>query len=308
MPKRNISKDSLEDEAYLDSLESSPAIYATIDSFKTITPSRSTDDVTYCAMNPVTISPSRLAQNQTYRKTSKDQNEGRHICRKTKEFPGFREQNRERKRTFGFQFLVLLAVSVIFISIIAFLGVTMATERMDSSEDIDLAEVQKVLEILKAENKEEKTVREKVDETWNEFAGEPTYRNELPDNIYEIEEDAETIEIDCCKSIRISSTASTKLFYPFLLGEYKMEKRESKKPIYVKAGQRTLYLSQPVSHSRVLGYSWGVSQTPEAKWGYVRSNKASACPAMEGQWMVYDRKINKWTKDITLSVKCGPVI
>ena len=112
----------------------------------------------------------------------------------------------------------------------------------------------------------------------------------------------------CCKSIRISSQGLAKTLYPFLPGEYKMVNTDSLNPIFVKKGRRQLFLSKPVSESNILGYSWGVSQAPEAKWGYVRSTKSSACPDMAGMWKVYDRISNRWTRDLTLTVTCGPGI
>ena len=197
----------------------------------------------------------------------------------------------------------------------------MATRNMDTSGNIDLAEVQKVIEFMKksavADINKEENKREEFDESWvvdqnhlHEVNRKPTYNNKriISNSIHYIEEDAEIIEMVCCKSIRISSRDRTKILYQFLLGEYKMVEREFMKPIYVKEGNRKLYLSQPVSQSRILGYSWGVSHTPEAKWGYVRSSKASACPDMAGQWKVYDKNMKRWSRDLTLSVTCGPGI
>ena len=121
-----------------------------------------------------------------------------------------------------------------------------------------------------------------------------------------LEEDAEIIQISCCKSLKISSRGKTKKLYAFLLGEYNLVAGTHTKPIYKKTGLMHLYLFQPVPSRAGVVYSWGVSHTPEARWGYVRSGRAAACPGMAGQWKVYDENSKRWTRDMTLFVKCKP--
>ena len=124
--------------------------------------------------------------------------------------------------------------------------------------------------------------------------------------IVHLEEDAEMIKIPCCSSLKITSKGRTKLLYRFLLGEYRLVSGKNTKAMYKKRGQNQLYISRPKSHSARLLYSWGVSHTPEAKWGYIRSGKTAPCPDMAGEWMVYLRSSKRWTRDTTLSVKCKP--
>ena len=106
----------------------------------------------------------------------------------------------------------------------------------------------------------------------------------------------------CCKSIKISSSGRTRHLYPFILGDYKITERKSNTPIYNK---QDLFLFKPARESSLHSYSWGVSRSPLARWGYIRSSLAGGCPDMGGRWKVYDGKMNRWAKDITLVVKCN---
>ena len=196
----------------------------------------------------------------------------------------------------------------------------MTSKGIRDTQKIDYEDVQRILEIIKekvAENNAERYKNEEIDESWitdqnilHTVIGKPedNRRQSVSTKIHTLEEDVEIIQMACCKSIRISSQGLAKTFYPFLPGEYKMVSTDSLNPIFVKKGRRQLFLSKPVSESNILGYSWGVSQAPEAKWGYVRSTKSSACPDMAGMWKVYDRISNRWTRDLTLTVTCGPGI
>jgi hypothetical protein len=196
------------------------------------------------------------------------------------------------------------------------LGVYVVTSKgIRDTQKIDYEDVQKFLEIIKekvAENNAERYKNEEIDESWvtnqnilHTVIGKPEDNQR---KIHTLEQDVEIIQMICCKSITISSQGRTKTLYPFLPGEYKMMSTDSLNPIFVKKGSRKLFLSKPVSESNIVGYSWGVSQAPEAKWGYVRSTKSSACPDMAGMWKVYDRISNMWTRDLTLTVTCGPGI
>ena len=100
------------------------------------------------------------------------------------------------------------------------------------------------------------------------------------------------------------STAKVANAYPSFLGKYRKTNIPFNRPIYAKDSLPVRYLSQPQSDKQVLGYSWGVSQTPEAKWGYIRSSKASTCPTMAGKWKVFDKRSRRWLVDNTLKVVC----
>jgi hypothetical protein len=176
-----------------------------------------------------------------------------------------------------------------------------AARNMQNSGQI--SKVGKVLEFIKkiaiAKKNEEDHKQEDIDESW---VTEET-------NIYDIEEQFTKIEtLSCCKSVWISSNASTEFLHPFLLGEYTMVEKKLHKPIYVKKGNQKLYISQPISHNPMLSYNWSVSHLPNAKWGYMGSSKNSACPDTAGPWQIYDKDLRKWTRDLKVSVTCGPVI
>ena len=111
--------------------------------------------------------------------------------------------------------------------------------------------------------------------------------------------------IVCCKSIRISSKNKRQMIHPFLVGEFILMEKEFFKPIYVKKGKRSLYISQPVAANPLLGYSWGVGHSPGAVWGYMSSSKSSACPHMAGPWQVWQKERKSCTRDLTVIVTCG---
>ena len=126
---------------------------------------------------------------------------------------------------------------------------------------------------------------------------------------HHIEEVSEIEElIVCCKSIRISSKNKRQMIHPFLVGKFILMEKEFFKPIYVKKGKRSLYISQPVSDHPLLGYSWGVGHSPGAVWGYMSSSKNTACPDMAGPWQFWQKKRKGWTRDLTVTVTCGPEI
>ena len=99
----------------------------------------------------------------------------------------------------------------------------------------------------------------------------------------EEEEDSESI---CCDHIRISSEGKVRAMYPHILGDYQYYD-----PLYyIKPGStKPLYLTQPKATGHVWGYTWGVTLSLEARWGYIRSGYSAPCPTMAGQWKVYDK-------------------
>ena len=111
-------------------------------------------------------------------------------------------------------------------------------------------------------------------------------------------EDVELIKIACCTTLTITSKTKTRLYYPFILGNYSLVPLD-RKTVYKKIGEKPQYLSRPVA-----GYSWGVSSMPGARWGYVRSSKAAPCPHMAGHWLVYHRGIKRWVRDWSFTVQC----
>ena len=122
----------------------------------------------------------------------------------------------------------------------------------------------------------------------------------------ETAEDSEIVDWNniCCKSIKISSSGRARHLYPSIMGDYRMVGKKSKTPIYINTGDR-IFLYKPERENRTLGYSWGVSHSPLARWGFIKSTLAGGCPDMGGGWRVYDRKMRRWAKDITMIVKCN---
>ena len=179
----------------------------------------------------------------------------------------------------------------------------MAIRKLENKSKINVADVGKVLQIIKSNSKSNKGdgIREKEETTAKKPIKEmdvsyfTTYRSF-------VEEDAE--QVPCCDNIKISSKEKVMEMYPFLLGDYKQIESKSNRNLYSKSGKQQLYLSLPKSAGQVRGYTWGVSQSPEAKWGYIRSSKGSSCPTMAGQWKVFDRNTKKWVVDNTLQVVC----
>ena len=122
----------------------------------------------------------------------------------------------------------------------------------------------------------------------------------------DVTQDTEIVDWNniCCKSIKISSSGRARHLYPSIMGDFKMVGRSSKTPIYIKPGER-IFLYKPERENHTLGYSWGVSHSPLARWGFIKSTLAGGCPDMGGGWRVYDRKMRRWAKDITMVIKCN---
>jgi len=187
---------------------------------------------------------------------------------------------------------LLLFVAAVLLFILLVTGITVATKRIGKSTKIDIVEV---IEILKSKQTESPKVADTTTKR-------PFFKD-IPDR-NEVETVTEEVEMICCKVVRVQSTAKVAQVYPSILGEYRKTKMPSDRPIYAKLGSPMRYLSQPQSDKHVLGYSWGVSQTPQAKWGYIRSSKAGPCPTMAGKWKVFDKETKRWLVDKTLKIVC----
>ena len=126
------------------------------------------------------------------------------------------------------------------------------------------------------------------------------------DSETEFHEDVERVKIDCCDVVEVYGGQKLKKMYPTIIGVYRKTKIPSFRPTYVKITPPTVYISQPEVHknSPVLGYSWGLSKSPQAKWGYIRSTRTGACPTMAGRWKIYNKISQRWEEDDRLRVRC----
>ena len=113
----------------------------------------------------------------------------------------------------------------------------------------------------------------------------------------EKEEDFETI---CCAHIKISSTGKVQAMYPFILGDYMYINSST----YIKQVGKLLYLTKPEPTALIWGYTWGVSLSAKAKWGYIRSGYNAPCPTIAGMWTVFDKITRRWVVDTTLHLEC----
>ena len=77
---------------------------------------------------------------------------------------------------------------------------------------------------------------------------------------------------------------------------------KSEVPVYKKTGQE-MYLYKP-SETPGKKYSWTVSHSPNMSWGYLEGGLNGDCPDMVPLWRVFDININRWTKDVTITVLC----
>ena len=75
----------------------------------------------------------------------------------------------------------------------------------------------------------------------------------------------------------------------------------------MKIGQPEMFLIQPETTGYTWAYTWGVSSSMEAKWGYIRSTRAKPCPTWTGMWMVFDKNSKTFVVDDTLQVECDAV-
>ena len=118
----------------------------------------------------------------------------------------------------------------------------------------------------------------------------------------EIEDEIETT---CCGQLIISSYGEVREMYPFILGIYKQRETQHPANLFLKTGTPAMFLIQPETTNLVWGYTWGVSRSPEAKWGYIRSASNAVCPTMAGKWKVFDKNSQRWVMDQTLKVECS---
>ena len=119
-------------------------------------------------------------------------------------------------------------------------------------------------------------------------------------------EDVERVKINCCDVIKVSGGQKLKEMYPAITGVYRKTTIPSFRPTYIKITPPTVYISQPEvqKNSPVVGYSWGLSKAPQAKWGYIRSTKTGACPTMAGRWKIYNKISRRWEEDKRLRLRC----
>ena len=73
----------------------------------------------------------------------------------------------------------------------------------------------------------------------------------------------------------------------------------------MKIGKPKLFLMQPEAPGITWAYSWGVTKSMEARWGYIRRAKAKPCPTWAGGWMVFDKNARTFVVDETLQVECS---
>ena len=129
------------------------------------------------------------------------------------------------------------------------------------------------------------------------------FSSDLPD--YDDDDEPPVVEEggvdgDCCGHVTISSEGLAQSLYPYILGDYKHIGHNT----YIKPSTRPVYLNQPPYSGRS-GYSWGVSQSQGARWGYIRSGYTSPCPTRAGVWKVFNRYTKTWVLDNTLQVLCS---
>ena len=167
----------------------------------------------------------------------------------------------------------------------------MVTKRIVQSNKIDIVDVLKILRNKQIQGTKEQTT--KTVEFFNDIF------HPVTENI-----DSDKVDTVCCEFVSITSSDTLANLYPNILGEYRKTYQGTFQPIYAKYSNTVQYLSQPKSDSDVLDYSWGVSPTPEAKWGYISSSKSAPCPTMAGQWKVFHKDTKRWVVDKTIKVIC----
>ena len=191
----------------------------------------------------------------------------------------------------------------------------MVSKKFGKTTKIDIVEV---IEILKSKQTEKPkkedttTTTTKRPKTKNfpatkndveTFITKRTFPKDIPHR-KKVDTATKEVDVTCCRIVNIISRGLVSQVYPTIMGEYRRTKMPSDRPIYAKMGSPMRYLSQPQSDQQVLGYSWGVSQTPKAKWGYIRSSKAGPCPTLAGKWKVFDKNSKRWLEDTTLQIVC----
>jgi len=205
------------------------------------------------------------------------------------------------------RFLLFVAATLLIVLVVT--GITVVSKKMGKTTKIDIVEVIEILKSKQTEGpkKEELTTTTRTPKNFpnrNDAETFATTRRTILKNRNKVETSREEVEVICCKIVSIVSQDKVAQVYPTILGDYRRTKIVSERPIYAKLGAPIRYLSQPQSDTHVLGYSWGVSQTPKAKWGYIRSSKAGPCPTLAGKWKVFDRDTKRWIEDSTLQIVC----
>jgi hypothetical protein len=188
-----------------------------------------------------------------------------------------------------------------------FLGLSIALCKLDKKGGTDLADVEQALSNVENQSNrrnDEDTIDYIVETIAENFSNKVDDSYD-PISWAEKEKDAEKEGIPCCGHIKISSSRKVREMYPFILGDYKQIESKSPQTIYVKPAKKPMFLTQPENTGLVWGYTWGVSLSAEAKWGYIRSGYTSLCPTMAGQWKVFDKDTKRWVVDMTLQVVCS---
>ena len=168
------------------------------------------------------------------------------------------------------------------------LGLSIALWMLENKDKWELKELDMVLEQEQNNLSQKKNTREDFSSDLPDYADEPPV----------VEEGG--VDGDCCGHVTISSEGLAKSLYPHILGDYKHIGHNT----YIKPSNRPVYLNQPSYRGRS-GYSWGVSQSQLARWGYIRSGYTSPCPTRAGVWKVFNRYTKTWVLDNTLQVLCS---
>merc|ERR1712150_263730 len=125
--------------------------------------------------------------------------------------------------------------------------------------------------------------------------------------LWPVEEDIQIGDADiCCDRIRIFSTGAASRYYPFLMGNYDkvMLQFEGKMFLaYQKSDRSSLFVTKPTTDEFQF-YNWGVSRSPLARWGYLRSSYGGRCPTRSGEWKVYQAERQTWRPDYSLTLSC----
>ena len=170
-------------------------------------------------------------------------------------------------------------------------GLSIALWMLENKDKGELEELDMVLEQMQNNLRQKKTIEQA---TLEDFSCDLPDCVELPVVV------EGGVDEDCCGHVTISSEGVAQSLYPHILGDYKHIGHNT----YIKPSTRPVYLNQP-EHSGRSGYSWGVSHSQGARWGYIRSAYTSPCPTRAGVWKVFNRYTKIWVLDSSLQVLCS---
>ena len=109
----------------------------------------------------------------------------------------------------------------------------------------------------------------------------------------------------CCQHVKVSSSGLVAKMYPFVMGEYENHESSEVSPIYkMKNEERFLFRPIGFTKSGINTYSWGINNSRNGKWGWIKAFQLGHCPHNIQRWKAFDEKSRRWILDQSFRISC----